>query len=166
MQMSSEPQDTDVNRSDSNTFWPRYLLLMSLSVLLLPAMVLSVCLFVAGYGPGETLEFLLTQAQAERRNLLVVGLPAVVPFALLAIVLLIYRRWRGPQGSNMVAAFGVLAIVLLLIWANAIFWPLFLPGRSYPGWPHGLEMVIVPIFFAPVGMLVAVAIAMILQRRR
>ncbi len=148
------------------SFWLRYVVLATASIVLLPALIFAICLLLDGHSAAESMRLLLAQMQAERRNPLVVGLPAVVPFALLAIVLLIYRRWRGPQGSKMVAAFGVLAIVLLLIWANAIFWPLFLPGRSYPGWPHGLEMVIVPIFFAPVGMLVAVAIAMILQRWR
>jgi len=81
-------------------------------------------------------------------------------------VLVIYRRWRGVGGSRQVAVAGSLAIIALLLWANASFWPLFLPGRSYPGWPHGLEMVIVPLFFAPVGMLVAVAIAVLLQGRQ
>ena len=164
--MAMESADHTPNKSVRDVFWWRYLLLVSLSVLLLPALVLGICLLAAGHSAMETLQALLTQLQAERRNLLVVGLPAVVPFALLALVLVIYRRWRGVAGSRQVAFAGSLAIIVLLLWANATFWPLYLPGRSFPGWPHGLEMVIVPLFFAPIGMLVAVAIAMLLQGRQ
>ena len=164
--MSTEPNASISGAAQRSGFWLRYLLISALCTLLLPGLVLTLCVLGNGFGVAETAQHLLAQVQTERRNPLVVGLPAVVPFALLALVLAIYRRWRGTAGSKMVAAFGILVIVVLLIWANASFWPLFLPGRSYPGWPHGLEMVIVPIFFAPVGMLVAVAIAMIFQRWR
>jgi len=164
--MAMESADQTPNKTVRDAFWWRYLLLVLLCVLLLPALVLGICLLAAGHSVVETLQALSAQLQTERRNLLLVGLPAVVPFALLALVLVIYRRWRGVGGSRQVAVAGSLAIIALLLWANASFWPLFLPGRSYPGWPHGLEMVIVPLFFAPVGMLVAVAIAVLLQGRQ
>jgi len=164
--MPYETHSNTAGKTERSSFWWRYLLLTLLCVLLIPVVVLGICLLAAGYSPVETLQGLLAQLQAERRNLLVVGLPALLPFALLALVLLIYRRWRGPSGCWQVALAGSVAIVTMLVWANASFWPLFLPGRSYPGWPHGLEMVIVPLFFAPVGMLIAVAIALILQGKR
>lgn len=164
--MAMESADNTPNKAVRDVFWRRYLLLVLLCVLLLPALVLGICLLAAGHSAMETLQALLAQLLAKRRNLLLVGLPAVVPFALLALVLLIYRRWRGIAGSWQLAFAGSLVIIVLLLWANASFWPLYLPGRSYPGWPHGLEMVIVPLFFAPIGMLVAVAIAVLLQGRQ
>lgn len=164
--MAMESADNTPSKTVRDVFWRRYLLLVLLCVLLLPALVLGICLLAAGHSAMEMLQALLAQLLAKRRNLLLVGLPAVVPFALLALVLLIYRRWRGIAGSWQLAFAGSLAIIVLLLWANASFWPLYLPGRSYPGWPHGLEMVIVPLFFAPIGMLVAVAIAVLLQGRQ
>ncbi len=159
-----DQQQVDGIRADQASFWPRMLLWSALCVVLTPALVLTLCLLFNGFSVGETSSQLLAQMQADRRNLLLVGLPAVVPFALLALVLVIYRRWRGCAGSSTVAAAGAAGIMVMLVWANASFWPLFLPGRSYPGWPHGLEMVIVPLFFAPISMLIAVAIGIMLLR--
>lgn len=161
-----DKQQADEIHADQASFWPRMLLWSALCIVLTPVLVLTLCLLFNGFSVGETISQLIAQMQADRRNLLLVGLPAVVPFALLALVLVIYRRWRGCEGSNTVATAGAGGIVVMLIWANASFWPLFLPGRSYPGWPHGLEMVIVPLFFAPISMLVAVFIALLWVRKK
>lgn len=160
-------EQTAAGRLKPFPFWRVFLLLSLLCVALTPPLVLTLCLLNAGYSPGATLSLLLEQSVSARRNLWLVGLPALLPFALLAILLAIYRRWRGPEGSIELALGGGLSIVILLLWANASFWPLFMPGREYPGFPHGLEMVIVPIFFAPIGMLVGLALAAIwLHQRR
>ncbi|NNE09207.1 MAG: hypothetical protein HKN20_11655, partial [Gemmatimonadetes bacterium] len=47
---------------------------------------------------------------------------------------------------------------------NFDFWPAFLPSRVYPGFPHGLEFIIGPGVFAPIGMLLGVLTVWVSQR--
>ncbi|MCA9752021.1 MAG: hypothetical protein KC591_07505, partial [Gemmatimonadetes bacterium] len=73
---------------------------------------------------------------------------------------------RNPAISPSAAAWGGLVpIVVVLAWASFQFWPKFLPSRVYPGFPHGLEFVIAPLVFAPIGMVLGLAVATVATRR-
>jgi len=147
-----------------DSFWPGFLALALTAIFVLPPLIFAVCLVQAGVGFSETATHLAEHYQSERPNLAVAGLPALVPFALLGLILGLVRWLRGKEGSTALLLGGGLPIVLILVWANATVWPLHLPGRSYPGWPHGLELVIAPLFFAPVAMLVGLVMAWFWRR--
>jgi hypothetical protein len=117
-------------------------------------------------GFSQAFDLVVEQMQADRRNLLLVGLPGIIPFLLLATVAAVMRLRKRDPASRAAAVGGGAAIGLTLIWANASYWPMFLPGASYPGWPHGLEMIIAPLFFAPVAMLFGVLLGVVWVRRR
>lgn len=60
-----------------------------------------------------------------------------------------------------------LGVVTLLVclFVNLEFWPKFLPARQFLGFPHGLEFVIGPLFFAPIGVGVGCFAAWLIRRR-
>ena len=70
-------------------------------------------------------------------------------------------RWLGIAGWS-----GLTPSLLLLVWANAEAWPLYLPGRAFPGFPHGLELIIVPLFFVPVAMVFGTVAGGVVGRAR
>lgn len=147
-------------------FWLGVLSIALIGMFLIPPLVLAACSFRAGFSFSETISTLIQQYQTDRRNLALVGIPSILPFGLLAAVLAFYRRRRGAQGSIALAFGGGVPILLVLIWAHASVWPLFLPGRPFPGWPHGMELVIAPIFFAPVAMTLGLVTVGIWLRHR
>lgn len=121
--------------------------------LIIPTVVFSVCALAAGLSPVETWAALLDQYTTRRLNLVVSGLPGFFPILLLVGVLAIYRRYGKSQRTRASMGWGgLLAILTVLVWVNLQFWPLFFPGRTSPGFPHGLEFIIGPVFFAPVFM--------------
>jgi hypothetical protein len=143
-----------------------FILAAILAPLLVPAAVYAALALGAGLGVAGTAEALVDQATGQRQNLLSASLLGLVPALLLLAVLRLIRRfdaentWRAAAGWG-----GLLGILLILIWANHEVWPHFLPGRTFPGWPHGIELVIAPLFFAPVAMLIGGTVAGILARR-
>lgn len=144
----------------------RFLFAALVAPLVLPALVYCVVALGAGLGVFGTLEALVNQATGQRQNILASSLLGLAP-ALLLLVIIRVARWIDPQDSWRLAAGwgGLVGILLVLAWANFEVWPLFLPGRGYPGWPHGIELVIAPLFFAPVVMAVsAVAAALVAMR--
>jgi len=149
---------------EQGRFWGLFLCLALAVVWLLPLLVFAGCLLVEGYGVADTLAAVVAQYGSERRNLFMVGVPALAPMLLLAMILAVYRRRRGGSHSYLLLLGGVLPVILVLFYANLGFWPLFLPGRDYPGWPHGLEMLIAPLFFAPAGVVLGLLITGLLLR--
>ncbi len=129
-----------------------------------PTVFLAVAL-QAGLTPGETLSALAEQYRASRQNLLIVGLPGLFPIALLAAVCWLVGRFvpRAPPRSAL-AFGGLLPILAVSLWAHLKFWPLFLPARTYPGFPHGLELIIGPLIFAPILMLGGLLVAGLVTR--
>jgi uncharacterized membrane-anchored protein len=99
---------------------------------------------------------MLDQYAADRQNLLISAIPGLIPVLLLLAVLWAYRRYgKSERIRRAMGWVGLLAILLVLVWVNLQFWPLFFPSRTSPGFPHGLEFIIGPIFFAPVLMALA-----------
>ena len=133
--------------------------------LLIPLAVFSICALAEGLSFVETLIAASEQVTSGRQNLLICGMVGLFPVLLLLIGLWIHRRLGGnEQTRNVMAWSGLIPILCVLIWVNVQFWPLFLPSRTYPGFPHGLEFIIGPIFFAPVAMLFGMSAAWLIQR--
>ena len=127
--------------------------------MLIPPTVFCVSGAVAGLPIDETLRACAEQYVARRQNLLIVSVLGLLPIAVLAIGLWAYSRWRSAARLPEFAFAGLLPILVVLTWANLEFWPDFLPDRVYPGFPHGLELVLGPLFYAPVAMLIGLAVA-------
>ncbi len=136
-------------------------------LLLIPPVIFSLVALTSGMAFSETVSAVVDQYQSDRVNLLVSGLLSFFPLLLLAVVLLIARRFAMQAENTVVYAIGgVLPIVLVTIFVNFEYWPVFLPDRVYPGFPHGLEFVIGPLAFAPAGVLLGLAIAWLSLRKK
>ena len=132
----------------------------ALAALAIPPLIFLWAALADGLGASEALTALVTQYGAERQNLAVLSAVGLAPLALLTIVLLVMRRLRPRDPARPIyAAAGLLPILLVLGWIHSTFWPLFFPGRTYPGFPHGLEFVVGPFIFAPVAMTVGLLVA-------
>lgn len=136
-----------------------------LAIFLIPPLVFLVAAFAAGLGMGESVEALVAQYGAARQNLLVCSALGLVPLAVLALALWLTRR-LAPQIRQTMAVTGLLPILAVVAWVHWDFWPLFLPERTYPGFPHGLGFVIGPVFFAPVGLAIGLLIGWLATRSR
>ena len=137
------------------------------AVLVVPALIFLWAAFGAGLGASEAFGALLAQYTVPRQNLGVVSLVGLLPVALLALVLWILRK-LAPEDSRrpLLAAAGLAPVILVVAWIHHGFWTLYLPSRTYPGFPHGLEFVIGPLVFAPVGMAISMVVARLVSRSR
>ncbi len=136
-----------------------------LAVFTIPPFIFLWAALAAGLGIGESLAAMVAQYTAERQNLLVCSAIGLFPLALLAVGLWIGKR-LAPEAQQAMALTGLLPILAVLVWVNRDFWPLFLPSRTYPGFPHGLGFVIGPLIFAPIGMLVGLLLGWWVARSR
>jgi len=135
--------------------------------LLVPTAVFAGCALAAGLSPAETWAATLDQYAADRHNLLIIAVPGFLPILLLLAVLWGYRRYGKSERIRRAMGWGGLAAILLvLVWVNLQFWPIFLPERTAPGFPHGLEFIIGPVFFAPVVMALAMGGVWLALRRQ
>jgi hypothetical protein len=119
---------------------------------LIPPFAYLVAAFGAGMGAGDAFAAMVSQIGG-RPALFTPVILGLAPLLLHAGVLAVLKR-RDPQGRWLPLAswFGLAPSLALLLWANLEVWPLHLPGRTFPGFPHGLELVIVPLFFVPVAL--------------
>lgn len=147
----------------SRTF---YLCLVALPLLIPPA-VFAACALAAGLSPAETWTATVEQVTADQSSLLMCGLAGLFPVVLLLGGLWAYRKGGGSDRTRRAMGWsGLVSIALVLTWVNLQFWPLFLPERTYPGFPHGLEFIIGPGFFAPVLMLIGMGATWWIWRER
>ncbi len=122
------------------------------------AFVLAGVLSGMGY---EVLPALVEQSAQRRLNPLIAGGLGLVPVFLLLLILAVGPRvlpnaaW-GPS----VAWAGLIPVAALELWAHWEVWTAYLPSRGVLTFPHGLELVIVPIFFAPVGMVAGLGLGL------
>ncbi len=158
---------------DSNTLNPvrgiaiwRVLVVGVLATFLIPAASYWACGVLEGLAPVTALEYLIEQYGVRRQNPALSAIPALLPLVLLAAVLAVIRRMTAKPTSLVLAIGGLAPQLALQIWTNVGFWSIYLPTRSYPGYPHGLEFVIVPLFYTPVAMALGLFIAHIALRRQ
>lgn len=153
-----------MNHSETN---PYTVVLGSIAaVLLVPPVVYFLTGLTNAMTFIETFTALIAQYSG-RPNLLVTGLIGLIPLGAIGLVLWIHRRTGGKALTRRyLFRASMLALIAVLVWSNHEFWRVFLPQRIYPGFPHGLELFIGPVFFAPVAILLAMLIAWVLQRSR
>jgi len=139
-------------------------LLGSLCAIAVPPAVFVVTALLGGLSPAETVSAMISQYSTSRLNLFVMGALGTIPFGLLCLVLVVCRHFgKGLRVERMAIGGGVF-ILATMVWAHATYWPLFLPERVAPMWPHGLELLIGPVFFAPVMALVGLLLGWVAER--
>lgn len=137
----------------------------ALGLLLLPPVVFLVVGLVEGMGLPGTMTAIMEQYTVRRLNLLVVAVLSLLPLMFLALVVYLLGRIASIRASRRSLALGGLSgLLAVMVWVNLEFWPIFLPDRVAPGFPHGLEFVIGPLFFAPVAMFIGLGIAAFVDR--
>lgn len=119
----------------------------------IPAGVFLICALLADLTFEDSLRATAEQFTAERNHLWGCGVLGALPVVLLTGVGWLMKRWLEPQRARLIAQFGLVGIALVLVWVNFEFWPGYLPERAFRGFPHGLEFVIGPLYFAPGVML-------------
>lgn len=144
---------------------PRFLATALLAPVAIPPVSYLAVALGAGLGPAEAVAAMTAQLSG-RPNLIAPAVLALLPLLVYIGLILLLRR-RDPHGRWLPRAawMGLVPALLLLVWANATVWPLHLPGRPFPGFPHGLELVIVPLFFMPVALLGGLAVGRIAAGR-
>ena len=144
--------------------WGR-ILAFTVAALLTPSVMFFAVGLANGMGLGGTLEATVAQFGTKRLNLGVTSLLGLIPCLVLALAAWLHRRFGGDQALRqaMILGGGVV-LLLVLVWANLEYWPDYLPHRQAPSWPHGMELVIGPMFFAPVGVLGGMVVAWIAGR--
>lgn len=125
----------------------------------IPATVFVVCALLADMSLTESLRAAVTQFSAERHPLFGAAILGSMPVLLVTVLGWLLARKLAAQRARLIAQAGLFGIALILVWVNVEFWPGYLPGKTFRGFPHGLEFVIGPIFFAPPAMLVAMLAA-------
>jgi len=155
-------RDTPVNR----TIRPGFLLLAVATPFLAGVVAFLVAGLAAGMGV-EVVPVLFEQAGQRRLNPLLAGIVGLVPVLLLLLILAVGPRLTPRAGWGPTVAWtGLIPIILLELWAHWEVWTLYLPSRATLSFPHGLELVIVPLFFAPVGVVVGVGLGLWLERSK
>jgi hypothetical protein len=145
----------------------RILLASALLLLASPPLVFVLVALTSGMSPADTAGALVAQYAAPRVNLAVCSGLGLVPLLLLAVLLWIRRRRRpSAEGPPLYAIGGALPILAVAVFVNAESWTAFLPNRSFLGFPHGLEFIIGPGIFAPIGMLAGLAVVAVMRRIR
>lgn len=143
----------------------RIVLVAAAVVFAVAPLAFSLVALASGMSLSETYEALIGQYRTRRLNLIVCSTVALFPVLLLALTLWIGRRFGKFEKTGAALAWGgVLPILAVTIAVNLEFWPIFLPARVYPGFPHGLEFLLGPAFAAPAAMLVGMLMARMLVR--
>lgn len=143
----------------------RVLLVSGLLLLALPPFIFVTVAMSSGMTAGDTVQALAAQYAAARVNLAVCSGLGLVPLLLLAVVLWIRRRRRPPaDGPPLYAIGGALPILAVAAFVNIEYWTAYLPDRVFLGFPHGLEFIIGPGLFAPIGMLAGLGVVAAVRR--
>ena len=132
----------------------------------IPTGVFLLCALFADIGLAGSLRATVEQFAAERHPLLGAGILGLLPVGLVTVLGWLLARKMEPRRSRLIARAGLTGIAMILLWINFQFWPGYLPERAFRGFPHGLEFVIGPLFFAPPAMLVCMLGAWFATRPR
>lgn len=129
-------------------------------LMVIPPMVFIATALHRGMGVAGTLSAVGEQYAADKLNLLVVSLLGLLPLILTAILIVGRKLLRkSPVGSTAYAWGGCIPVVVVAVFVNFEYWPSYLPARQFLGFPHGLEFVIGPFVFAPIGALLGFLVA-------
>ena len=133
---------------------------------IIPPLAYLAAAFGAGLGFAEAFAGMLGQIGG-RPALLTPALLTLAPLLVYLAVLRFLRR-KDPEGRWLPFGSwcGLVPSLALILWANLQVWPSRLPGMTPPGWPHGLELVIVPIFWVPVSLVAGTVVGALVARTR
>ncbi|MCR9262197.1 MAG: hypothetical protein NXH95_20980 [Pseudomonadaceae bacterium] len=138
-----------------------------LASLLIPPVVFVVVALGSGLSVVETLMAVVEQFTSRKQNLFVVGALSLLPVVLMVLVIWLVRKFKhGSVDARTLTIGGAAGILAVDIWINFEYWPTFLPQMTYAGFPHGLEFVLGPFFFAPIAMVIGMVIAAVVTRRK
>ncbi len=136
-------------------------------LLIIPALVFVTSGLFRGMDTGLIIPALKDQFLAGKTNLFVVSLLGLLPLLLIALSLgvrkLVRKTWAG---SVAYALGGALPAVAVALFVNLEYWPKYLPARQFLGFPHGLEFIIGPFVFAPIGVLLGFVFVWFLRRQQ
>ncbi len=133
---------------------------------IIPPFLFFAIALIKGLSLYETVVAMSDQYSTSRQNLAVCGALGIFPILLLALSWLLLKRFVPSVGNSTIPIWGGLVpIFLVLLWTNLEFWPIFLPSRMYPGFPHGLEFVLGPGLYAPIGMLIGFLVGWLISSR-
>jgi len=135
--------------------------------LFIPALIFFTVALSSGLSSPEALTALAEQYVSRKQNLLVIGMLSLLPVVLMVFVIWLIRKIKNRSADvRDLAIGGVAGILAVDIWMNFEYWPTYLPERTYAGFPHGLEFVIGPIFYAPIAMVIGMVAAAMASRRK
>lgn len=143
---------------------PGFVVTAILAPLAIPFAAYTLVALGSGLGIGEATRAMWAQLSG-RPSLLTSGLLALIPMVVFLGAMALLQK-RDPEGRWLGIA-GWIALtpsLALLVWANLEVWPFFLPGRTFPGFPHGIELVIVPLFFVPATLVVGTIVGALVGR--
>lgn len=136
-------------------------------LLIIPALVFIVSGLIRGMDASTVSSALGEQYTADKTNLFVVSLLGLLPLLLTALLLgvrkLVRKTW---DGSAAYAWGGVVPAVAVALFVNMEYWPKYLPARQFLGFPHGLEFVMGPFVFAPIGVLLGFLFVWFLRKQQ
>lgn len=142
------------------------LAISAISLMIIPAVVFVGTALLSGMGISGTVAAVSDQYTAGKVNLLVVSLVGLIPLLLIAILVFVRKLMRKPQDGTVAYTWsGVIPVLVVALFVNLEYWPSYLPARQFLGFPHGLEFVIGPLVFAPVGILIGFLAVFLIRRR-
>jgi len=132
--------------------------------LVIPPVAFFSCALMKRVSISSATLMVVERYSAEKYNLFISSILGFVPVIALLLIMWISRRFGATREScQLIAWGGLLPILLVLSWIHFQFWPSYLPSREFLGFPHGLEFVIGPLFFAPIAMCLGIAVSFILR---
>ncbi len=162
MSDTPKPRNTQATRSGAGAVLGYGTLL----TLLIPLLCFYLVALLNGMDSASAIRALQEQCTQHRQNPLLTSILALLPVYVFAALLWIVNRRRAIAHPRIFAATGISSAAAVQLWVNWNFWDLFLPSRAYPGFPHGLEFVIGPLFFTPIAMVFGVLVVVLSLRVR
>lgn len=136
-------------------------------LMVIPPLIFSGSALAGGMSMAATMTALVEQYAAERNNLLIVSLVGLLPLLLILLLIFVRNRLQKTvEGSGEYALGSCIPVLLIAVFVNLEYWPSYLPERVFLGFPHGLEFVIGPLVFAPIGISVGFVVTWLVMRQR
>lgn len=135
-------------------------------LVVIPAVIFLASALYHGMGVAASISALADQYTVSRTNLVAITLLGLLPVLVVGLLLgarrLLTKTW---QRSEAYALGGVIPILAVTVFVHLEYWPSYLPSRQFMGFPHGLEFVIGPLVFAPIGVTAGFVVVWLLGKR-
>ncbi|MEM7193611.1 MAG: hypothetical protein AAF402_01585 [Pseudomonadota bacterium] len=146
-----------MNKLNATESLRSYWLVAAAVVLIAPGASMIFSGFLEGMDVTSLTKAVADQYVVKKGNLLITSALGLLPLLLLTLVMWVVGKFvRSVHYRRSMFFGGVTAIVLIIVWANTTHWRSYLPDKQFLSWPHGIELVIGPLIFAPIAMLLGV----------